>query len=234
MNTELHTRTHNVESSKHNEHGSMKSYIIGFILSLILTFNPYYMVVNKMVTGKALLITIIVFAILQMFVQLIFFLHLGRGPKPLYNVVFLVGTGATIMIVVIASLFIMDNLYRNMSPGEVTQKLAQKESIAQVSGVKTGACNGILEKHKMTIKDGVISPSNIRADKCDSITFVNEDNVEYDMIFGAYPVPKSFGGEDNIIVEKKDTETFTLNESGFHGFYDKLNPSTAASFSVDQ
>src|SRR5580765_7290735 len=134
------TNTAATHSNATREHGTTVSYITGFVLSLGLTFLPYYLVVHKTVTGDALIATLLGFAVLQMFVQIFFFLHLGRGPKPFYNVVFFFATVSIIVIAVGGSLFIMSNLYRNMSPDQVTTKLAQDEGIAQVGGQKTGAC----------------------------------------------------------------------------------------------
>src|SRR5690606_8104840 len=127
------------------EHGTIKSYVIGFVLSLIFTIIPYHLVANKVLTGNSLLFAILAIAVCQMIIQLVFFLHLGRGPKPFYNVVFFVATGGTIVVVIGASLFIMDNLYRTMSPQEMIVKQSQEENIAQISGKETGACNELRE-----------------------------------------------------------------------------------------
>ena len=76
----------NIAQQPKAERGTITSYVIGFLLSLVFTAIPYYLVVNKTVEGNTLLATILGFAVLQMAVQIFFFLHLGRGPKPLYNV----------------------------------------------------------------------------------------------------------------------------------------------------
>src|SRR5687768_12731131 len=87
-------------STQNSEHGTMKSYVIGFVLSLIFTFIPYYLVVNKTVSGGVLLATILGFAVLQMIIQITFFLHLGRGPKPKWNLYFFISTVGIILVVV--------------------------------------------------------------------------------------------------------------------------------------
>src|SRR5688572_2414166 len=116
MNKLAHTTTK-------GEHGTTGSYVIGFILSLVFTLIPYYLVVNKTVTGTAILATILTFGVVQMLIQIFFFLHLGRGPKPMYNVVFFGATASLILVVVLGSVFIMNHLHYNMSPTEVTKKL---------------------------------------------------------------------------------------------------------------
>ncbi len=99
-------------------HKTVESYVIGFILSLIFTFIPYYLVVNQIVSGSSLLVTILGFAVVQMIIQIVFFLHLGRGPKPFYNVAFFISTVGIILIVVGGSIVIINNLHYNMLPSD--------------------------------------------------------------------------------------------------------------------
>ncbi len=223
---------HNTKSNK-NEHGSMASYVNGLILSLNLTIIPYLLVVNELLTGAALRNTILVIAVLQMFIQIFFFLHLGRGPKPLYNVVFFFSTVAIIVLTVGASVFIMDNLYRNMLPNEVTLKLAQKEAISQVGGVPTGACNGNKDNYIVTIVDGKIVPASTRAKQCDTITFINKDKDNREIVFGNEKESVSYGGEDKVLLDDGRPETITLNETGYFVFYDSIDRSIFGNFYVE-
>lgn len=216
------------------EHRTTTSYVVGFILSLIFTAIPYYMVVNKTVTGNSLLATILGFAVLQMLVQIFFFLHLGRGPKPLYNVVFFVSTVGLILVVVFGSIFIMDHLHYNMAPPQdVTKKLAQDEAIAQVGGEKTGACTDFGANHQVVIRDGKISPVHIDAKLCDTLSFINEDTKSYDLVFGEKSQPTTYGGETGIPIRKSYPTTITLNqESSNLLFRDSLNPMMTGYFTV--
>lgn len=224
--------SHNEHSQSKGEHGTTASYVIGFVLSLVFTAIPYYMVVNKTVSGTALLTTILGFAVLQMLIQIFFFLHLGRGPKPLYNVVFFVSTVGIILIVVGGSIFIMDNLYYNMSPQEVTKRLAQEEGISQVGGEETGACQKIKESHIVTIKNGQVSPMRTEAHLCDTLTLINEDDRVREITFGAHPRHDSYGGEAEKILRKGRPKTITLNQAGEYTFHDHLEPEATGHFSV--
>jgi cytochrome o ubiquinol oxidase operon protein cyoD len=225
MSTELHT-------TKEQEHGTTKSYVIGFILSLIFTIIPYHLVVNKVISGDALLATILGIAVLQMAIQLLFFLHLGRGPKPLYNVVFFFATAGIIILTVGASIFIMNNLYRNMLPEEVTKKLAQEEGISQIGGEETGACNELRNNHIVTILEGVINPVRTQAELCDTLTIINKDGFKRQITFGSHPAHGSYGGEYELFVGS-DPETITLNETGDFIFHDHLDPDVVGYFSVE-
>jgi cytochrome o ubiquinol oxidase operon protein cyoD len=216
------------------DHGSMWSYVIGFVFSLAFTIIPYHLVVNNILTGQKLLVAILGIAIVQMFIQIFFFLHLGRGPKPFYNVVFFFATAGLIVIVVGASLFIMDNLYRTMSPQEYVLKQAQKENIAQIDGNTTGACSENKTNHSITIKDGLTSPAFIEANRCDTLTFTNNDAEMYRIHFGNHNEPTSYGGEDEVMINASESETITLNEIGTHTFYDHSAPSFNGSFTVTE
>jgi cytochrome o ubiquinol oxidase operon protein cyoD len=214
------------------EHGTMTSYVIGFLLSLVFTAIPYYMVVHHTVSGTVLLGTILGFAFLQMAVQIFFFLHLGRGPKPLYNVGFFAGTFGAILVVVVGSVFIMSHLHHNMTPADKTIKLAEDEGIYQVSGAKTGACQGVHANHKVTINDGIASPGHIEAQLCDTLTFIREDDVAREIAFGPHPEHRTYAGETELILRKGRGKTITLGQTGMYQFHDHLHPETAGSFTV--
>lgn len=219
--------------SSDKSHGSVGSYIIGFVLSLIFTVIPYYWVVNKTFAGTALLLAILGIAVLQMFIQLLFFLHLGRGPKPLYNVVFFFATAGIIVITIGASLFIMDNLYRNMTPDEVTLRQAQKEGIAEISHESTGACKENKKNHIVTLKNGMSDPTHVMAKHCDTLTFINGDNHERELIFRTEGGEVSYGGEDSVVLDDGRPETITLNETGIFIFQDRETPALSGHFMVE-
>lgn len=215
-----------------NEHGTTASYVIGFILSLVFTIFPYHLVVNKVLTGSSLWLAILSIAVVQMFIQIFFFLHLGRGPKPFYNIVFFFATAGLIIIVIGASIFIMDNLYRTMSPQEMIIKQAQKENISQIGDRDTGACTENKISHIVTIKDGAATPEHIHAQHCDTLTFVNQDPAVYELTFGAHPDDISYGGEDQVTLDDSRPETITLNEIGEFAFHDHTHPGLTGHFTV--
>lgn len=220
-------------SKPDQEHGTMKSYVIGFILSLVFTFISYYMVVNQTVRGSLLLATILAFAVLQMIIQIIFFLHLGRGPKPLYNVVFFISTVGIILLVIGGSIMIINNLHYNMAPLDQAKKLANDEGIYQIGGEQTGACQGQHANHQITIKNDQVSPLYTLARKCDTLTFINEDSGIREINFGAHPQHEVYAGETELLIRKSKAKTITLSESGTYQFHDHLHAETAGGFTVN-
>lgn len=212
--------------------GSVSSYVIGYILSLEFTIIPFVLVVTQVVTGTGLLATILVFAVLQMLVQMIFFLHLGRGPKPLYNLVFFIFTGVAILIVTGGSMFIINNLHGRMAPTDITKKLAQDEGIASVGGKSTGACQGVFKNHRVTISAGIIDVPVSEARLCDTLTFVNRDSEVRTISFGQYPKRESYSGINELKVTRSRTKSITLNQEGTYMFHDIGDPRISGFFIV--
>ncbi len=220
-------------SDPHNSSGDMKSYVIGFVLSLVFTFIPYYLVVNQTITGTALLAAILGFAVLQMVIQITFFLHLGRGPKPNWNFFFFISTVGIILVVVGGSVMIINNLHYNMAPSDQAKKLIGDEGIYQIGGEKTGACQGQHANHKVTIKNSQVSPLHTIASECDTLTFINEDNQLREMAFGKHPRHDAYAGEAELIVRKGVNKTITLSETGTYKFHDHLQEETAGDLIVN-
>jgi cytochrome o ubiquinol oxidase operon protein cyoD len=67
-------------------------------------------------SGTGLVAVIVGLAIIQLFVQLFFFLHLGEESKPRWNLMVLLFAAMVVIIVVFGSLWIMNNLNYNMMP----------------------------------------------------------------------------------------------------------------------
>lgn len=217
----------------HDDHGSVTYYIIGFILSLIFTIIPYYLVTEEVFETNILLYAIFGIGILQMFVQIFFFLHLGRGPKPLYNVVFFGATAGLIVLVVGASVFIMNNLYRNMSPQEVTMRIAQEENIDEINGIKTGACQGNNANHSVTVIDGRVNPELVTAKRCDTLTLTSTDGLEHQIIFLVNGKEVSYGGIYEVTVRPDRSKIITLNEIGDFTFNTTEDSPTSGRFVVE-
>ncbi|MFM2482338.1 cytochrome o ubiquinol oxidase subunit IV [Celerinatantimonas sp. YJH-8] len=63
------------------DHGSVKSYLTGFVLAVILTVIPFYLVMNLSMSKVATLYTIFAFAVVQIVVHLKYFLHLNFATE---------------------------------------------------------------------------------------------------------------------------------------------------------
>ena len=109
----------------------MQSYVAGFIFSIILTLIPYYIVVNEKLTGNSLLFGLMGYAILQLVVQLVFFLHLGQEEGPKWNLISIIVMLAFMLIIGIGTLWIMKNLNYNIidtPPEELRSKIIEDQN----------------------------------------------------------------------------------------------------------
>lgn len=95
-------------------HGTYKSYITGFILSVILTVIPFWMVMNGEFAKSTIVVGIVIFAVVQILVHLVYFLHLNTSSEERWNVMAFVYTVIVIGVLVGGSLWIMIHLHYNM------------------------------------------------------------------------------------------------------------------------
>ncbi len=221
------TTPHNIA-----EHKTMTSYVVGFMLSLVFTVVPYYLVVNRIFTGMTLLITILGFAMAQLVVQVVFFLHIGRGSKPKWNLYFFVATFSAILVVVGGSIIIINNLHHNLATSDQTRRIIDSEGIYQVGGLLTGACQGRHTNYRVIIQKGKTEPLLTVASLCDTLTFINKDTTDLEVTFGTHPHHLAYAGLTAFALSKDHSKTITLSELGTYQFHDHLRPEIVGSFAV--
>ena len=112
-----HGHGHDSHYHDAHDHGSLKSYAIGFILSVILTAIPFWLVMNKTISNSSTMgLVLLGFAAVQVVVHMVYFLHMNSKSEGGWNMMALI---FTIMIVVIAmagSLWVMYHMNHNMMP----------------------------------------------------------------------------------------------------------------------
>lgn len=122
-------------------HGSYVSYIIGFVLSIVLTLVAYFTVVNDWLSGRGALLFVATLAVIQLLAQLLFFLHMGQERGPRWNLMTFIYAGMVVVIVVIGSLWIMYNLNHNMvhemTPEELERAIIEDEGFKDLEAGDT-------------------------------------------------------------------------------------------------
>jgi cytochrome o ubiquinol oxidase subunit IV len=118
--SELHD-THRVEHAPGDEgQVSVKlrvlGYLVGLGLAILLTATSFFVAGTDLVWQPSIPVAIIVLAIAQMGVHLVFFLHITTGPDNTNNVLALAFGLLIVFLVIGGSLWIMDNLNHNMLP----------------------------------------------------------------------------------------------------------------------
>lgn len=97
-------------------HGTFRSYVIGFVGSILLTIISFFLVATQFLSGPNLIYTIASLALLQAIIQLIFFLHIGQEAKPRWESVVFIFMFIILLIIVIGSLWVMQDLNERMMP----------------------------------------------------------------------------------------------------------------------
>ena len=90
----------------------MKHYALGFLASIVLTLLAYFIAVKYLNWASHL--TVAILGLFQAWLQLSLFLHLGSQPKPRWNLTVFLFTIMVTLILVIGSLWIMENLNYNL------------------------------------------------------------------------------------------------------------------------
>ena len=94
----------------------VRSYLLGLALASGLTIASFYIAGSSLIWGPAIPVALIVLAIAQMGVHLVFFLHISTGPDSTNNVLALAFGVLIVSLILLGSLWIMANLNANMMP----------------------------------------------------------------------------------------------------------------------
>lgn len=106
-----------VTESHEGGHGAtLQSYVTGFVLAVILTVIPFWLVMTKVASPDVLLPTVLAIGAVQMLVHLKYFLHLTGAPNGVWNISALLLTGVIVFIVIAGNLWVMLELNHNMMP----------------------------------------------------------------------------------------------------------------------
>lgn len=99
-------------------HSGLRGYLIGFVLSVILTAVPFWLVMGGVLENRALTGFIIMgLAAVQMVIHVIFFLHMSPKAEEGWTMVSMIFTLILVVITLAGSLWVMHHLDTNMMPG---------------------------------------------------------------------------------------------------------------------
>jgi cytochrome o ubiquinol oxidase operon protein cyoD len=98
-------------------HATVKGYVIGFLLSVVLTAIPFWLVMAKVLpTPGATAAVILGFAAVQIVVHMVYFLHMNAKVEGGWSMLALIFTGAVVLIMLSGSIWVMYHLNTNMMP----------------------------------------------------------------------------------------------------------------------
>jgi cytochrome o ubiquinol oxidase operon protein cyoD len=98
-------------------HGSLREYLTGFVLSVILTAIPFWLVMGHVIADTRVTIFIVIaLAIVQIVVHMVYFLHMNTKSEGGWTVLALVFTLVIVVITLTGSIWVMYHLNANMMP----------------------------------------------------------------------------------------------------------------------
>jgi cytochrome o ubiquinol oxidase operon protein cyoD len=98
-------------------HSTFKGYMTGFVLSIILTAVPFWLVMgNVFANSTTTAFVILGFAAVQMVVHMIYFLHMNSKSEGGWNMLALMFTLVLVVITLAGSIWVMYHMNANMMP----------------------------------------------------------------------------------------------------------------------
>jgi cytochrome o ubiquinol oxidase subunit IV len=92
----------------------IRGYVLGLALATLITVVAFFVSGTSLVWQPSIPVALIVLAIAQMGVHLVFFLHITTGPESLNNTLALAFGLLIVFLLIVGSMWIMTHLNHNM------------------------------------------------------------------------------------------------------------------------
>jgi cytochrome o ubiquinol oxidase operon protein cyoD len=103
-------------------HATLKGYLTGFVLSVLLTAVPFWLVMGKVIPQPNLLaLAVLGLAAVQIVVHMVYFLHMNTQSEGGWSMLALIFTLVLVVITLSGSLWVMVHLNENMMPVSAQQ-----------------------------------------------------------------------------------------------------------------
>ena len=113
-------------------HGTQQDYLTGFVLAVILTAIPFFLVMSGILSSARLTaFLVLICAVAQIIVHMVYFLHMTPKAEGGWSLTSLVFTIIVVVIMLAGSLWVMHLLNTNMMP-------MPHEPTSQTAGTTTG------------------------------------------------------------------------------------------------
>lgn len=117
---------HDIHADHGDHHGhddlhvSMGDYVKGFILAVILTVIPFYLVMNNVIEDRATAAMVLgLFAVVQIVVHMVYFLHMNGKIQGGWTLLSTIFTIIFVAIGIAGTLWVMFHMNANMMPEHV-------------------------------------------------------------------------------------------------------------------
>lgn len=105
-------------------HGSLRGYLVGFFLSVVLTAVPFWLVMGEVLDSKQLTgFIVMALAVVQIVVHMVYFLHMDTRSEQGWTMMALIFTLIVVVIALSGSLWVMYHLNTNTMPFHDMQQM---------------------------------------------------------------------------------------------------------------
>ena len=114
------------DTTPHGTHGTFRGYMTGFVLAVILTAIPFWLVMGNILNNTMTTsIVIMALAAVQIVVHMIYFLHMNTKSEGGWTFLALAFTLTLVVITLVGSIWVMYHLDENMMPMTPHEALQQ-------------------------------------------------------------------------------------------------------------
>ena len=119
-----HDHAHDHDGSA--AHSSLRGYLTGFVLAVVLTAIPFWLVMGHAIASPHLTALVILgLAVVQIVVHMVYFLHMNTRSEGGWNMLALIFTLVLVVITLAGSIWVMFHLNNNMMPVPMPEMRAQ-------------------------------------------------------------------------------------------------------------
>jgi cytochrome o ubiquinol oxidase operon protein cyoD len=108
---------HGDHGEAHGPHATLRGYLTGFLLSVLLTAVPFWLVMAGPFAAGTTVAIVVAFALAQILVHMVFFLHMDGKSEGGWTLLAAIFTIVLVVITIAGSLWVMYHMNANMMPG---------------------------------------------------------------------------------------------------------------------
>ena len=118
-------------------HSTFSGYMTGFLLSIILTAIPFWLVMAKVISDRPTAVMVLgAFAVIQILVHMFYFLHMNGKVEGGWTLLSTIFTVVFVAIAIAGTLWVMFHMNTNMMPSHTD--MPAMEQAAPAAAPKTG------------------------------------------------------------------------------------------------
>jgi cytochrome o ubiquinol oxidase operon protein cyoD len=107
-------------SQTHEAGGTLREYVTGFVLAVVLTAIPFWLVMGHEIPSSRVMAAVLLgFAAVQIVVHMVYFLHMNSKSEGGWSLLALLFTIMLVVIALSGSLWVMYHLNTNMMPSSM-------------------------------------------------------------------------------------------------------------------